>query len=396
MNKSFQLRTILIVLGFFLVIAALFVRFRLSRINYDANFYYERQHIIEQAEYNLGLIETNSNLTNEQKQLLYKIENDRHLRKDLRDYVLTSLESDNWLSHHITEWDWEHERTVLRRLKLQQEALPIIKKWWTRTERNSLDKTQLMLTIAECLPEKQINTFYLQTFNDSTQTDDVRFCAMIHLFARNNQEAINEILKEYQWYQKIYPKTMYVSLPISSLAHKKQPWDSDGDGLTDYDEQGMLLDLLNEDSDGDGIWDGEDRNPLCRSNSVLTESQKIAHFLFFLYMHPFFHQSPSHFRVIVRTQATREDHSLFAGLELTGANVTVLHFNEQQFKAYQLLHSPWFTPCFAIEEQASGSEDVKRFTIYTSEVSNTYQVKVKLINDTWMPVEWKQGLTFTD
>jgi len=283
------------------------------------------------------------------------------------------------------------------------EALPQLLQRWNKIAKKTyyLDwadpRVQLLITIAQFMPEQERLKFLIDTEQDKQEAPKARFRATILLCASGNKEAIKHVLSVYEQMKNKYSRTTRISLEDQTqYAPKKEKWDSDADMMTDYTERGLLLDPLNRDADGDGFLDGNDRNPFSAAQDQMTQAQQIAHFLFYLhvaYVEEW--SSPFPFKVwIVQTIDNHDGKGLpshFNGIELTGIDGIVLHMDRDQIEKYRCLHG-YGTPIVNIHEVKGSKESEKEFRLSdyrAPEGATEWQIRLRCIDDIWLPVYWE-------
>jgi len=208
------------------------------------------------------------NITKVQKDPSYRIEIIEHISNQLLAY----------------EDDYEGEDEIVALWKLDAiEALPGLIHRWNSIEKNSIrlesadPRILLLRTITHLLPTDESIEFLIKVKSDEEEHPRVRFRATILLCSSGNEKAVQCVLDAYNRAKLQYPNQL--------IKNGKTTVDHDDDQFNDIYEPRLLLDPSSNDTDGDGIIDGKDRNPLSASEKNLTESQRIAHFLFAI-VHP--------------------------------------------------------------------------------------------------------------
>jgi hypothetical protein len=306
------------------------------------------------------------------------------------------------LSFYEEDYKGDGDIRALRELNAV-EVLPQLLQRWNKTNKKTyyLDwadpRVQLLVTIAQFIPEQERIKFLISTEEDEQEAPQVRFRAVIVLCASGNKEAIKHVLSVYEQMKKKYSRTTRISLEDQTrYAPKKQEWDSDADMMTDYTERGLLLDPSNKDTDGDGLLDGNDRNPLSAAHNQMSQAQQIAQFLF--YLHVTYAEEPSSpfpFKVwIVQTIDNYDGKglpSLFGGIELTGIEGIVLHMDKNHVEKYRRLHG-YGTPIVSIHEMKGSKESEKEFHLseyIAPEGATGWQIQLKCFDGVWLPVYWE-------
>ena len=296
------------------------------------------------------------------------------------------------------------------------EVLPQLKKIWNETEKRTYGlargdmRIQLVITIAQFLPEAEHIQFLINTESDTTEAPKVRFRATILLCATGNQKAIEHVLSVYEKAKKEFPLTPRMTLDdqkgyierVKQKDNNRDPWDRDRDLISSYIETGLLLNPANIDTDSDGLIDGNDRNPLCKPQEVeLWEDQLIAQFI--LYLHARYYsisRSPFNFNLLVvqpiDTWDGKGNQSLFDGLEFAGIDGLILHMNQEQIKQFRSLHGSGVSVISIHKEQESeDKKDIKEFRLSVSGgpgLHRTYDMRFKRFNNVWLPVFWQLGM----
>ena len=292
------------------------------------------------------------------------------------------------------------------------EVLPQLKKIWNETEKRTYGlargdmRIQLVITIAQFLPEAEHIQFLINTESDTTEAPKVRFRATILLCATGNQKAIEHVLSVYEKAKKEFPLTPRMTLDdqkeyierIKRKDNNRDPWDRDRDLISSYIEAGLLLDPDNMDTDGDGLIDGNDRNPLCKPQKVeFSEDQRIAHFI--LYLHARYYRisrSPFNFKLlIVRPDDTwdgTEKRSLFDGMQFTGIEGYILHMNLKRINEFRAIHGSGTSAISIHKMERDDKKDTKKFRLSTSGgfgLGRTYKMTFKRFNNVWLPIFWE-------
>jgi hypothetical protein len=297
-----------------------------------------------------------------------------------------------------------------------KETLPLLRQCWNETEKKTRNlehgelRIQLLLTLAQFLPDADKIRFLIETDKDPQEAPIVRFRATILLCATGNPQAIQHVLTTYRQAQKKYPRTTTMSIanqpniPVSAKndAEKRRHsrrtlWDPDWDLMSSYLEQGLFLAPDNRDTDGDGIVDGNDRNPLCApTKEALSEDQQIAQFI--LYLHTRYYtlsRSPFHFNLWairrIDTYDSKKNPSLLANTEGTGINGRLLHVSPEQARQVRALHGNGIS-ILNIHRDADSQPDIREFRLTTTlgpGEYRSYKISLKRFQDIWLPIEWK-------
>ena len=294
-----------------------------------------------------------------------------------------------------------------------KETLPLLRQCWNETEKKTQNlehgelRIQLLLTLAQFMPDADKIRFLIETDKDPQEAPIVRFRATILLCATGNPQAIQHVRTTYQQAQKQYPRTTIMSIsnqpksaPNRYKTVKNPPdisWNPDWDLMSSYLERGLFLDPDNRDTDGDGIVDGNDRNPLCApTKEALSEDQQIAQFI--LYLHTRYYslsRSPFSFNLWavrrIDTYDSKKNPSLLANTECTGINGLLLHVSPEQARQVRALHGSGIS-ILNIHRDADSQPDIREFRLTTTlgpGAYRSYKISLKRFNDMWLPIEWK-------
>lgn len=294
----------------------------------------------------------------------------------------------------------------LRDLNATETVMPLIKIWnesekVTRYLEFADPRIQLLITIAQFLPEGERVLFLIKTESDETEAPIVRFRATILLCTTGNQKAIDNVLSVYNKAKEKYPTTLIMPLESqNSGTPRKTESDEDGDFFSSYIEKGLLLDPNNIDTDGDGLRDGNDRNPLCKSHvkGELTDDQEIAHFIFYLYTKYYDESSsPFSFRVWLVRPTDYYDGtdkpSLFANVQFTGIDGVILQMNREQIDKFRAIHGFGTSDISLHKEPEDGEQKgTKKFVLIISSGPGnfrSYDMTFKRFGNVWLPVFWE-------
>jgi hypothetical protein len=314
---------------------------------------------------------------------------------------------------------------ALRMLKAS-EALEQLRQRWNKMEKKTYglefadSRSQLLRTIAALLPEEQSVQFLIETERDEAEPPKIRARATILLCASGDEKAIEHVLSVYEQAKRKYPTTTRVpreDQPKPPTGQKKakraalrrapeeRTWDKDNDMMSDYIEQGLLLDPSNRDTDGDGLLDGNDRNPFSKPGGAgvpdanVAENRQIANFLFYFYARRDGSDSPFAFNLWILHKTDNYDRrkvvpSFFNGMELTGINGIALHMDKDQINEYRSIHG-WGTKEINIHEMKESYNGEREFRLSISQGRadhRSYRIQVKRFNGVWLPVYWELGI----
>jgi|GEM_PF-3315926 len=295
-----------------------------------------------------------------------------------------------------------------------KETLPLLQQCWNETEKKTQNlehgelRIQLLLTLAQFLPDADKIRFLIDTDTDSQEAPIVRFRATILLCATGNPRAIQHVRTTYQQAQKQYPRTTTMPIPhqpkpltgkidAKTQRHDHSLWDPDRDLMSSYLEKGLFLAPDNRDTDGDGIVDGNDRNPLCApAKEALSEDQQIAQFI--IYLHTRYYslsRSPFSFNLWairrIDSYNSKKNPSLLANTECKGINGLLLHVSPEQTKELRALHGNGIS-IINIHRAADSQPDIREFYLSTTlgpGEYRSYKISLKRFQDMWLPIEWE-------
>lgn len=302
----------------------------------------------------------------------------------------TSYESsDQWRSNSGQEVD------VLRKLD-GKVALPLIKAWWDRPDRNSVhehtEKLQLQMLNAlnEWLPVEEKVPFLIDVQLDIPERPRLRLEAIILLCKNGSEEAVNHVIETFQYNKEQYHHPIS---PAETSPSDEEPWDRDGDGLSDYFEPGLLLDPTNPDTDGDLIVDGFDLNPLLKTKNTLTPEQIMARYL--VYLHATYnvrYHGPFDRKIFIlpTTVYGEKTPSLLGNIEFTGVPARFLHLTDEQNMEHHSLIG-WGAHELRLKFVKDLGPDRKEYSledIYGNVGGTVYRIVVKRCKELWLPVEW--------
>jgi hypothetical protein len=330
------------------------------------------------------------------------------------------------LGSYAEPYKGDREVVALRRLKAV-EAIPALKQRWEKTPKQVFylpwadPRVQLVETLALLLsPEARVE-FLITAMDDDTEAPVVRLFAEVAAAADGDKALVEHVIQRYRKQCELFPRTMFRS--DFKFKSTTQPWDQDGDGLSDYAEKGLLLDPANPDTDGDGLPDGNDRNPLTAPKSQLTENQKTGQLLFYYYdryltrrherpdsIMPRRAGAPDGILVAITTNKIwdgTDDPSLLAGVEMIGVNHIILP-SDRTSKDYKALHGPDSTTAVEVmclneikkdemrhmmlkQANMTDNDSDRLFMVaeYTPGNMESWLVRVRKFGDIWLPVEWR-------
>jgi hypothetical protein len=274
------------------------------------------------------------------------------------------------------------------------EMLPQLMKKWNEIEKKTeaLEfgdlRIQLVITIAKFLPEAESVEFLIKTESDTAEAPIVRFRATVLLCASGNKKAIEHVLSVYEKAKKEFPATRMGNNPPLTRTES----DTDGDWMSNYIENGLLLDPNNPDTDGDGLIDGNDRNPLCKPlEGKLSEDQAIAQFI--LYLHSRYYSvplSPFKFKLLAVENTDNYDGTarpgLFANLPFTGIDGVILHLSREQILKLRTIHGREIDE-IRLHKYPEEQKDIKKF--HLSEIGRWFEMTFKNYNGIWLPTSWE-------
>jgi len=308
------------------------------------------------------------------------------LRKRLKKILGTSA---RWSSESGQEVD------LLRKLD-GNVALPLIKEWWDRPDRNSVHESteelqlQMLNALSEWLPVEEQVPFLIDIHIDIHERPRLRLEAILLLCKNGSEEAVKHVIATFQYNQELYHNPIS---PDQAWSPENEPWDIDGDGLSDYFEPGLLLDPTNPDTDGDLIIDGFDLNPLLNTKETPTPEQIMARYLVYLHVtYNVYYHGPFDRKIIILPTTVNDEKtpSLLGGIEFTGVPAKFLHLTDKQYMEHHSLIG-WGAHLLSLKFVKDLGPDRKEYSLddfYGNTGGEVYRIVVKRCKEVWLPVEW--------
>jgi len=308
----------------------------------------------------------------------------------------------------------------VRALGLLKAKDALMKRWYTQPGEISYSpycrsRHFLLETLTSLMTYEESAAFLIKAHRAETETGYVRFHALLALCAGGDPNGLEYVKSVWERDQKMYPARMRHEPRGIKPSH-----DRDGDKLTDYVEQGLLLDPDKPDTDDDGVPDGVDRNPLTAPAKELTESQQIARVVFWAYTklvddpkrnlrrtiapHEWIYLTPR----TNRYWDNSDTPSLTSSIEFAGINGFVLCLDTEQIEEYRAMRGRTRTRTVLImcidELEDARMRDImmrevqlgegeKLFFVAEGTHGNArdWRVTVRKYGDLWLPVAWRLG-----
>jgi hypothetical protein len=326
---------------------------------------------------------------------LKRARSDTNLRAVLVDVLVKRLETR--FESRFQKLDLEVD--VLRKLDAEV-ALPLVKAWWDRPARISVHRLSeelqlhMMNAISEWLPAEEQVPFLKDAQADTLERPRLRLEAILLLCRNGSEEAINPVIADFVFDQREYDWSSMGRVEDAQLI--VEPWDHDGDHMSDYIERGLLLDPTNPDTDGDSIIDKWDHNPLLRSKGTLTPEQVTARYL--IYLHATYnveHAGPFSFRTFILPETVYSGDKLVPNLlrsiEFVGVPAKFLHYTDKQNKAHHDLigYGAHVLTLHLVKDLGPDRKEYALDDFFGDAGGVMYRIVVKRFDELWLPVEWK-------